>query len=709
MNPGQPIRLPLQIGTSSIWSLARAAASLLSGPALATLAMVAFLQGRLSFWLAAPLTAAGVLLFFFALAHIDRAVRDRPSDVVLSAEGLLIEGGRYGGFTVPWSEIDRGRCVLTTDNERRLTLLTIGANSALAILAVLFETVPDALVRANVEVLRLHVARKRKGKPLPVAEAERPIEMESLRALFDSIQADHWYREADAEPRPTPAPPEPPQATLAGLTIVACQACGAPAVPDDAETVTCPYCGGEIAIPPDLRKAVQDSRAVRHERRFADKLVARLVTQPGARRTSALVGLAAIPMMLAWPLALWITLVWRQGGTWWQALQRLTLWGALPPAVFALSAVLALFFLLRSRLADRFALRLLTLGFAARAPERPGAPYTCRRCGAPLADPQDTALAPCVYCGTDNVVGIDLGHRVELETQQAGTLAEALRRRGEERRLWSSLTLAALVLLAADGLFLSRGLAGALWPSMGASRVMVSGLIQPVALAVDGDAIYWTDLGDARGHGTIKKATRSGGTKTLLKGQPFPAGIAVDENNVYWVDSVEGAIRRMPKRGGPATVLASGEFRADALVLFDGRPCWTNVNSPHAADGSIRCVSPDGAAPQVVASGFQEQTSIAVDTSDLYWTRKGTVMRAARTGVPSSVFAQDEEDVSAVAADEASVYWADRGGLILRVEKGHPAIREVLARGQGAVLAMAVDRSDVYWITAAGTIVRRHK
>ena len=67
-------------------------------------------------------------------------------------------------------------------------------------------------------------------------------------------------------------------------------------------------------------------------------------------------------------------------------------------------------------------------------------------------------------------------------------------------------------------------------------------------------------------------------------------------------------------------------------------------------------------------------------------------MRAARTGVPSSVFAQDEQDVSAVAADETSVYWADRGGLIFRVEKGHPANPEVLARGQGGILAMAVDR-----------------
>jgi hypothetical protein len=43
------------------------------------------------------------------------------------------------------------------------------------------------------------------------------------------------------------------------------------------------------------------------------------------------------------------------------------------------------------------------------------------------------------------------------------------------------------------------------------------------------------------------------------------------------------------------------------------------------------------------------------------------------------------------------------------VEKGDPANREVLGRGQGGILAMAVDKSDVYWITAAGTIVRRHK
>src|SRR4051794_5363035 len=119
MNPRPHVRLPLQIGTSSVWSLARASASLFAGPTLSLLMVAAMVNGRVPVWLGVGLAFGGLLLLPFALAHLRYAVRDRPSDVLLSADGLRVEGGRYHGLVIGWTEVDREACVLTATQETR--------------------------------------------------------------------------------------------------------------------------------------------------------------------------------------------------------------------------------------------------------------------------------------------------------------------------------------------------------------------------------------------------------------------------------------------------------------------------------------------------------------------------------------------------------------------------------------------------------------
>ncbi len=440
MPPEEQTRLPLQIGTSSLWSAARAAASLVSGPALVVVAVAAFFDDRVSFAIGAGLVVAGVLLFLFGVTHVQQAVRSRASDVVLRRDGVRIEGGRFHGLTLAWSEIDRTACELAETKERRLTALTIAANAGMVVAAIVTESLPDDIFSGEIEILRLRLAR-RNGPPLVVAEAERPIEKDSLRALHESIRADHWY--TTEAPAPQPAPP----------SVVACTACGAAAVPEDAATVACAYCGATVAIPETVRAGVRDGRAIGRSRRRSEHLVSRLVRQPGAARVGLELTFAWTLMMLAWPVAIALTL----GTADPEMLVGLGVRGALPPVLFALSTILGLFCVARARLSDRFALRLLTLEFGARRPAAPGAPFTCRRCGAPLGPARDAIVASCVYCGTENVLGVDLGHRASSEAQQSGTLAEALQQRGRERRLWRRLAVAALVVLAADACFLARG------------------------------------------------------------------------------------------------------------------------------------------------------------------------------------------------------------------------------------------------------------
>jgi hypothetical protein len=65
----------------------------------------------------------------------------------------------------------------------------------------------------------------------------------------------------------------------------------------------------------------------------------------------------------------------------------------------------------------------------------------------------------------------------------------------------------------------------------------------PLALAVDGDFVYWTT-----GQGLILKAPISGGQPIVLaEGQAHPSSIAVDRTHVYWSNRLDGTIRKINK------------------------------------------------------------------------------------------------------------------------------------------------------------------
>jgi len=435
----------MQVGTSCLWSLARSSGFLVPGIALIPLAIAAAaaLDGDGSLPVGLGIGTGGVLLVIFAGMHMSQAWRDRPSDVVLSPESLCVEGGRFHGLAIPWSRIDRKGTVIKADREKRPTVLTIIA-TALDVAGLSGLSVDLKDKDTLVEIHRLVIAQTT-GQTVVLAEAERPIERESLRALLDSIQGDHWYGSPEKPPAVTPAPP----------TVLSCARCGAATPPAETEFASCPYCGTAVPVPEAIRQGVRDGRVLTREHRMSERVLGRLIGQPGARTTNALFLAAALPMFLAWPLA--IALAARAS-----AQGPLTGASAAKLAIFALALILSPFFLARARLVDRFALRLLTLGFAARAPVSDEAPFTCRRCGAPLAAAQDSVRVPCVYCGSDNLVGIDLGHRVVVETEQADALGVALRRRSQERRLWSGLGAGAIVLLVVAS-WLLYSVKGGLW------------------------------------------------------------------------------------------------------------------------------------------------------------------------------------------------------------------------------------------------------
>src|SRR5678815_1858401 len=119
------IRLPLQIGTSSLWSVARSSV-LFPGLVLVGLGVWAIIalidMDKVGFAVGGTLIAVGGLLLYYAYRHIKLALGERPSDVVLDSNGLRIEGGAQDGLALGWAEIDPKACRVESTTDERLVL-----------------------------------------------------------------------------------------------------------------------------------------------------------------------------------------------------------------------------------------------------------------------------------------------------------------------------------------------------------------------------------------------------------------------------------------------------------------------------------------------------------------------------------------------------------------------------------------------------------
>lgn len=398
------VRLPLQIGTTSLWALCRGAFLLVPGIA-AVIASILALAGAALLSLIIPgvgWVVLGVVLLELALVRwaarsLRLAARSRPSDVVLDREGLLVEGGPRDGTRVPWSALSAGSAELRTVEDGALQLL----------------------LRAGSE------------RPQLLAQAEDPLERSSLRALAATIAS---FDRATEEPleKPAPIPGE--------VELLVCAECGAPATPVDAAETACRACGAKVTVPPAMRERLAAVQKLETGRKSSQAIVRQLLDQPSARRENVLLLVVALPSLVAWSAAFFAMAVL-------YARHTLAFLNVALLTLAVVSGVSGLFFLMRARLANRIALRILTVDLAARAPRHDGDPWSCRVCFGPLPAQPDKIVTSCVYCKADNVLGIDLRDDGRAANDQAASLGKTLALRARELRLWRVRALASFGLL----------------------------------------------------------------------------------------------------------------------------------------------------------------------------------------------------------------------------------------------------------------------
>lgn len=407
------LRVPLQIGTSSLTSLVRASAFVVPGMILLAAPLVAMFYfdsefGDATVYLFFP----GSFVFLFAWKHLKRARAERPSDLLLTGAGFEVRFGPHSGTSVSWFELVR----VTMERPRK------GPDK---------ET-DESDLRQLCVYLRNH-------HRVVLGAADQQVERKSLTKLAWTLQAGCGERQER-----TPRAP----ATGDAVKLVTCPGCGAAVAPADAASVSCAFCSKAAPIPEAVRQRLRDAADLA---RRPDAAVARLLDQPGAGWVGALLAFGALFMLAAWPAALAAAArsYYRHEQSW---------AGSGFLLLFVASCILGFFGLVRGRLVDRQALRLVALDFGAVPPASPGKPSLCRRCLAPLPE-KDRAqvLISCVYCGSENVLGIDLRRDADAAREESRSLADALARRASERRRWRGVSVAALALIALSAWSLRHG------------------------------------------------------------------------------------------------------------------------------------------------------------------------------------------------------------------------------------------------------------
>lgn len=401
------VRLPLQVGTTSSWSLLRAALALVPGVMVLVWGLRLFRGGE-----AAPGVAAlllGGFLVPYALQQLVRAWKTRPGDAVLDGQGVRFEGGAMNGVALAWDDLDGRQLSLEDGKELRLSVTRLLENAVFLVFSTLLANSPELAPeqRMPVRVLRL---RARDGREWLAAVAEKTGEQRSLEALLGSLRS-----KLGVEPKGEAAAPQ---------GVLTCAGCHAALAPGESSVATCPFCGQQTPVPPELQARQRAQAALDQARGATEALVVSLLDQPGATKASGSLVLTAVGLVVAWGAALAPLFV---AGL--QDVGGFEVGAALLAGVLASLAVVSFG---NAGLINRGALRLLTSSFGARAPADPRGPPECRRCRAPLPAVERTVVG-CAYCGAENVLGVDLRSNVAPAQEHQWSLEQLFASRQRQR------------------------------------------------------------------------------------------------------------------------------------------------------------------------------------------------------------------------------------------------------------------------------------
>lgn len=517
-NPAIPaqIRLPLNVGVSALWNLSRAALALLPGCyVLLSFYLILFgLHDGSMFWYGVYAYGA-----FFAVHSgwdaIKQVLREWPSDAVLTEEGIRIERDPLPLFVrflktdyrpnlfFTWVGLQGDTLQIENHQRERFTLwrlLLSGFTMPLSWVMAMFgaEKAMNRLIDwgfRNVPYTEtsLYLCKKESGKKDPVrillARGENPLDNESVLALADTLK-NRIARES-AGGRAEQAERQKRTFLNANTAIdrLTCPHCGSANPPDEAERTQCLYCHQEIPVPAEMRERLRAVRETMQHDGHSEDLLAALMRQGKSRWASLRLKLGGAALLILVPL-LYL------GYEWFDRRSMVNIILVLIFGFFFVTTYACVFFITRASLVNRRALRLITLGFAAVPPANVESPHLCRGCGAPLRPEKGRLVVTCLYCSTQNILGLDFRPELKPSEEQEKSLASAFSDRRRERVKWALASLGCIPLLLVSVL-----MGYYLW-------WWANSAIGELAACVNDNADYCFKLADrfAQGDGAAKSA-----------------------------------------------------------------------------------------------------------------------------------------------------------------------------------------------------------
>jgi hypothetical protein len=176
--------------------------------------------------------------------------------------------------------------------------------------------------------------------------------------------------------------------------------------------------------------------------------------------------------------------------------------------------------------------------------------------------------------------------------------------------------------------------------------------------------------------------------QSLAKKQCAPRGLATDGNDVFWLntgkDDGEGALMRLPLKGGKPTVIVTKLTKPAALTVR-GPTVYFTVYGSGDDDGEVFAVPAKGGTPAVLAKGLSGPSAITADETHVYWANSHYGGKAGRKimrvpvggGVPVERASGESDKFiapQAVALSGKFLYWTNGGmaeydGSVMRVGK----------------------------------------
>jgi hypothetical protein len=252
---------------------------------------------------------------------------------------------------------------------------------------------------------------------------------------------------------------------------------------------------------------------------------------------------------------------------------------------------------------------------------------------------------------------------------------------------------------------------GAIRGTNGAVNVVDRSCAEPKVLASGGDpeSLVVTAVGifaaDTMGMAILQIAEDAGPPAPFIAGEPYPSRLVSDGVALYWTGPA--GIRTATLAGGPASTLAAATcpegIATDGINVFFTDRCET-------AD-AVRVVPAAGGTPTSLAADTNGAGAIALDDANVYWlnSKGGRLMKVAKAGGAPTAIDSGFVYPTALAVDASGVYVADlptsgRGLLVRTPLDGGQ--RDVLLDAIGGIRAIVLDGGSVFWVDDGGIAAR---